>query len=201
MELRKVVHHSNFPLSIISICYKSDQPTWQCSSRIETRLSIYTNALPRHPRFTATVRFFRKERGLFSTLSEHNSLRPGRINGGGSAFNPATKPRHRLVLSWSRPRTGFDISITRFGIEATSNSMPPSSSSLHPGRFDVLSSSVVEERRGWETRWCRRRGPINQSGRETRGVEGWFGGVGGLRGRRAGEKRESGRRAGESQGL
>lgn len=143
----------------------------------------------------------RKERGLFSTLPEHNSLRPGRINGGGSAFNPATKPRHRLVLSWSRPRTGFDISITRFGIEATSNSMPPASPSLHPGRFDVLSSSVVEERRGWEARWCRRRGPINQSGRETRGVEGWFGGEGGLRGRRAGEKRESGRRAGASQGL
>lgn len=131
--------------------------------------------LARYRRFTTThgqifPKNMRKERGLFSALPEHNPIRPGRINGGGSAFNPAsTKPRHRLVLSWSRPRAGFDISITRFGIEATSNSMPPASPSLRPGRFDVLSSSVVEERRGWETRWCRRRGPINQSGRETRG--------------------------------
>lgn len=40
MKLRKIVYHSNLPLSIIPISYKSDQPTWQCSSRIETRLPI-----------------------------------------------------------------------------------------------------------------------------------------------------------------
>lgn len=40
------------------------------------------------------------------------------------------------VLSWSRSRTAFDISITRFGIEATSNSMPPSSPAAAT-RFDV----------------------------------------------------------------
>lgn len=33
----------------------------------------------------------RKERGLFSTLSEHNPIRPGRINGGGFAFNAASR--------------------------------------------------------------------------------------------------------------
>jgi hypothetical protein len=81
------------------------------------------------------------------------------------------------VLSWSFDSwTGFDISITRFGIEATSNSIPCSPDLPLADRPDrpfasaILSSSVAEEpSREWETRWCRRRGPINQSGRETRG--------------------------------
>lgn len=77
---------------------------------------------------TATARFPQKHAGceLFFPTLARGATQPGE----GYKRAPPCPVGRRIeaasaVLSWSRSRTAFDISIRRFGIEATSNSMPP----------------------------------------------------------------------------